>query len=100
MKPLPILLAIGLLTFGFGCFAQLYMRIWVGCNVPNASRTQGAEATYRKLAKEHAAPRWPVTTNAICIPLGVVLLFGAFVWDAHVHPGGVRRSRTPGSEAP
>jgi hypothetical protein len=56
----------------------------------NHARTFGAlggrntELTYLQLVRKRQAPTWPLIVAATCIPLGIVVIFGAIPWNNHL----------------
>jgi hypothetical protein len=83
---LPWLLAIGFIIFTVGAAARIYMDLRLrGSSRVGMSRGGLTERNYRQLMKDQDVPRWPLVLSLSCIPLGVVLVFGAIIWSAGGH---------------
>ncbi len=42
-------------------------------------RRDNTGKAYWKLIKEHRVPAWPFFLSIVCVPLGVVVLFGSII---------------------
>ncbi|HEY1903208.1 MAG TPA: hypothetical protein VGG56_12290 [Terracidiphilus sp.] len=86
MKNLPFIVAIGFIVFCVGGLARVYMdfsskngRFWGG-----NSAQKNTELSYIRMAKETGKSQWPVYLAAICIPLGIAIVFGAILYHNHL----------------
>ena len=85
MNILPIILALGFIISCIGIFARIYMDRSVSrARRLGAHRGRNTELTYLHLVKQQRAPSWPLVLAASCIPLGIVIIFGAILWNNHL----------------
>ncbi len=78
-------IAIGFAIFCVGGFARIKMDYAAnGMRMFHDFRRGNTEKAYWKLIKEHRAPAWPFFLSIVCVPLGVVVLFGSIIWSNHL----------------
>ncbi len=70
---------LGFAVFSLGGFARQYMVVrlygWSGYLSSQRDLTQ----KYRALVRSQNAPSWPMGVSFLCIPLGIVVVFGAIL---------------------
>lgn len=67
---------------GFVALNYANFRTRKGLGLGVAQRISHAEA--KQLAHGQRPPRWSVYTASICIPLGILIAFGAIVYNNHI----------------
>jgi hypothetical protein len=74
-----VVCVIGFLVFSLGGFARQYMVVrlygWSGYLSSQRNLTQ----KYRALVRSQNVPWWPIGVSLLCIPLGIVIVFGAIL---------------------
>ena len=77
-----LLLVVGVLLFGIGGITRTYMNIVISrSSLLGGSGTRSTELRYKRLIKEQGGKVWPLVVTIICIPLGVLLVFAAIIWN-------------------
>ena len=85
MKSLPFILALGLIVSCIGVFARIYMDISLShAHLSDSQKRRNTELRYFHLIKQRGVPAWPLVVAISCIPLGIVIIFGAIVWNNHL----------------
>jgi hypothetical protein len=80
-SPLPGLI-IGLAIFCVGGVARAYMDFAAhGMKKFSNFRRGNTEAKYWRLVKQRRARAWPLFVSVVCIPLGVIVVFGSILWS-------------------
>jgi hypothetical protein len=74
---------IGFAIAGAGFFALNYANVRIPRQTVNRGARHPLETSYRSLVKQHVG-RWPLYTAAICIPLGIIITFGAIIYNNHL----------------
>ncbi|UWZ82887.1 DUF4570 domain-containing protein [Occallatibacter riparius] len=74
---------IGFVIAGAGFFALNYANVRIPRQSVNRGPRHPLETRYWSLVKEHVG-RWPLYTAAICIPLGIIITFGAIIYNNHL----------------
>lgn len=79
--------AIGFGIFCVGGVARAYMDFAAnGMRMFYKFRRGNTELSYWRLIKERNAPTLPLILSVICIPLGILVVFGAIIWvNKHGH---------------
>jgi hypothetical protein len=74
-----LLCVVGIVVFWIGGMARMYMVVrlqgWAGY----LSSQKNLTKRYRLLIETKHAPRWPMIVSSVCLPLGVVIVFGAIL---------------------
>jgi hypothetical protein len=84
-RDLPFILAVGFIVFCIGGFARVYMdSSWKNGRFWGGHSTRNTELNYIRMEKETGKSRWPVYLAAICIPLGIAIVFGAILYYNHL----------------
>jgi hypothetical protein len=83
-SPLPGLI-IGFAISCVGVFARVYMDFAEhGMKMFSTLRRGNTEVSYWRLVKQRRARAWPLFVSVVCIPLGVIVVFGSILWS-NVH---------------
>jgi hypothetical protein len=70
---------LGLAVFSLGGFAIQYMVVRLNGWSGYLSSQRDLKERYRALVRNHNAPSWPIAVSFLCIPLGIVIVFGAIL---------------------
>ena len=85
MKSLPFILALGFIVSCIGIFARIYMDISLShAQLSNSQKGRNTELRYFHLIKQRGVPVWPLVVAVSCVPLGIVIIFGAIAWNNHL----------------
>ena len=76
------ILVIGFVICGIGMYCMTYVNHALNRGQMNERSKNGS-----------GAPAWPLYVAFACIPLGIVIMFGAIVWKSHL-------PKKPGTQHP
>jgi hypothetical protein len=73
---------IGFAIFCVGGIARAYMDFAAhGMRMFYDFRRENTERAYWRLVKQHRALAWPFFISIVCVPLGIVMVFGSIIWS-------------------
>ena len=80
------MLAFGVVLFMVGVLARTYMNIKIAQAQSNDPTTRSTEIRYMRLVRNSGASIWPLIITVGLMPLGVILTFGAIIWNNRTLP--------------
>jgi len=77
-----LVLIAGVFLFGVGALTRRHMNIVIGRSpAARGSATRSTEIRYARLVAQRGAGIWPLIVTVVCIPVGVLLAFGAVIMN-------------------
>jgi hypothetical protein len=75
---------IGLLLAFTGLASRGYMDFCLRRHNRHRGWRYNTEAEYMRLIKDRQARRWPLYTSIVLTPIGIIMVFGAIVYNNHM----------------
>jgi hypothetical protein len=83
-SPIPGVL-IGFAVFCVGGVPRAYMDFAAsGMKMFSDFRGGNTEVNYGRLVKQRRVRAWPFYVCVVCVPLGIVIVFGSILWSNHL----------------
>ncbi len=72
---------LGIAVFCIGATARMYMVVRLNGWAGYLSRQKNLIKNYRLLIENEHASWWPIIVSSACLPLGVMIVFGAILFS-------------------
>jgi hypothetical protein len=84
-----LMLVFGIVLFAVGALTRTYMNVVIGRSpLSDGSGARSTELRYWRLIKAQGGRVWPLVVTVVFIPLGILVVFAAFIWSNQVTTGG------------